>query len=261
MCVSQNVRSGNNNNKYKLIHILRNFCAKTSILWFQTIHTGITAPYNFSVVLCVFVSTVMYFNKPLPQERVYRDVAPLSCYTDGILNIYHRNVICLLLGSGPTMGWSFLWGLFWGPVAGQRWCFLFGPFRGCHQNSRLWWHCSGPQKKRSLLGNPTVGEKLIMALWQQPHHRNVVYLLLGCGPIMGWSFLWGPFEDPLLDKGGVFFSVRSKAVTETHHITWTIYWTTTTSVTALLGNNGVVFSLGSVLRAHGRGKFILLIQG
>jgi hypothetical protein len=35
-----------------------------------------------------------------------------SFYTDGILNTYHRNVVCLLLGSGPTMGWSFLWGPF-----------------------------------------------------------------------------------------------------------------------------------------------------
>jgi hypothetical protein len=40
------------------------------------------------------------------------------------MNIYRRNVVCLLLGSGPTMGWSFLSGPFWVPVAGQRlWVF------------------------------------------------------------------------------------------------------------------------------------------
>jgi hypothetical protein len=37
----------------------------------------------------------------------------------------------LLLGSGTTMGLPFLWGPFWGPVAGQRWCFIFGPFLFC----------------------------------------------------------------------------------------------------------------------------------
>jgi hypothetical protein len=28
----------------------------------------------------------------------------------------------LLLGSGTTMGWSFLWGPFWGPVSKLMWC-------------------------------------------------------------------------------------------------------------------------------------------
>jgi hypothetical protein len=72
----------------------------------------ITAPNNSSIVSCIFVSTVMYFNKPWPRERVYWAVVPLPFYTHGILNIYHRNVVCSLLGSGPTMGWSFLWGPF-----------------------------------------------------------------------------------------------------------------------------------------------------
>jgi hypothetical protein len=34
----------------------------------------------------------------------------------------------------------------------------------------------------------------------------------------------------LLSKDGVFFSVGSEAVTETHHITRTVYFTTTTSI-------------------------------
>jgi hypothetical protein len=112
------------------LHSLYNFAAD---------HIEITAPYNSFIVFYIFVSTDMYFNKSLPRERVYRAVAPLSFYTDGILNTYHRNVVCLLVGSGPTMEWSFLWSPFWGTVAGQRWCFLFSPFRGCYRNSRLWW--------------------------------------------------------------------------------------------------------------------------
>jgi hypothetical protein len=57
-----------------------NFCSSQSHVTtddqsFAADCIGITAPYNSSIVLCVFVYTEMYFNKPLPRERVYRAIA------------------------------------------------------------------------------------------------------------------------------------------------------------------------------------------